>query len=130
MGLKTLEEDLKQEIKSEDTDKKDARKSVEGKAKISPEKRKSIDEKPSASTSSSPSDNNKEGASNVVLKRSSPTEKLRETLISFDKSLDMLLVDLIKEDTDNAEVDDDDAMDTSKSEDKKCDTSAAGTSQS
>ena len=41
----------------------------------------------------------------------------------------MLLVDLIKEDTDNAEVDDD-AMDTSKSEDKKCDTSAAGTSQS
>ena len=41
----------------------------------------------------------------------------------------MLLVDLIKEDTDNAEVDDD-AMDTSKPEDKKCDTSAAGTSQS
>merc|ERR1712099_168698 len=102
---------------------------VEGKAKISPEKRKSIDEKPSTSTSSSSSDNNKEGASNVVLKRSSPTEKLRETLISFDKSLDMLLVDLIKEDTDNAEVDDD-AMDTSISEDKKCDTSAAGTSQS
>ena len=57
--LKTLEEDLKQEVKSEDVDKKDARKSVEGKAKISPEKRKSIDEKPSASTSSSSSDNNK-----------------------------------------------------------------------
>ena len=40
----------------------------------------------------------------------------------------MLLVDLIKEES-SADVDDD-AMDTSNPEDKKCESSTAGTSQS
>ena len=39
-----------------------------------------------------------DGGSSTVSKRLSPADKLKETLLSFEKSLDMLLVDLGKED--------------------------------
>ena len=48
-----------------------------------------------------------DGASSTVSKRLSPADKLKETLLSFEKSLDMLLVDLGKE---NLAGDDDEEM--------------------
>ena len=51
-------------------------------------------------------------------KRLSPLDKLRETLLSFERSLDMLLVDLVKNDEDKGleETEDDNQ---NKSVDKK-----------
>jgi len=56
------------------------------------ETRKSVDEKPTASSSDA-----KEVGSSSSSKRLSPTEKLRDALVCFEKSLDMLLTDLSKE---------------------------------
>ena len=48
-----------------------------------------------------------DGGSSTGSKRLSPADKLKETLLSFEKSLDMLLVDLGKE---NLAGDDDEEM--------------------
>ena len=53
-------------------------------------------------------------------RRLSPTEKLIETLLCFDKSLDLLLVDIMKEDTTERSLD-------SKENENNCE---AGTSKS
>merc|ERR1712079_938459 len=66
------------------------------------ERRTSSDDKLPSATS-----DRKDGASSTVSKRLSPADKLKETLLSFEKSLDMLLVDLAKE---NLAGDDDEEM--------------------
>ena len=104
----------------------------------SEEKRKSVDEKSSLSTSVTEEGKGEilegnlveetsfvfteTGASatatpNSSSKRLSPLDKLRETLLSFERSLDMLLVDLAKNEEDKSPEDTND--DNQKKSDNK-----------
>ena len=105
----------------------------------SEEKRKSVDEKSSLSTSVTEEGKGEilegnlvekttfafteTGASatttpNSSSKRLSPLDKLRETLLSFERSLDMLLVDLAKNEEDKSPEDTNDDN-QNKSDNKK-----------
>jgi len=88
----------------------------------SEEKRKSVDEKSSLSTSVT--EEAKETAASATTtpnsssKRLSPLDKLRETLLSFERSLDMLLVDVAKNEEDKSPEDTNDDN-QNKSDNKK-----------
>merc|ERR1712176_88884 len=111
----TAEIKEKSEAKPESGEEKEGGKSSdENVGAIAGETRRSVDEKQTTSSSEG-----KEGGSSSSSKRLTPGEKLRDALVCFEKSLDMLLTDLIKELTNTEET-----VNTENSESKTEETDA------